>query len=90
MAQAGVGDQRVIGILAVQHVGPPATDRPEQNTSAYSSTANGSGLRDSNARASATNSAVDPTLVVMSPASPSERMSARLRTHPAATRMRRA
>jgi hypothetical protein len=84
-----LGHQRVIGILAVQHIGPPPTNRPTEHLG-VPSTANGSGLRASNARASATNSAVDPTLVVMSQASPSERMSATLRPHPAATRIRRA
>ena len=71
LAEIG-GLQLVVGILAVEHVGPePPTAR--QNISANGSTANGSGFCASNARAVATNNAVEPTLVVMSQLSSSVR-----------------
>src|SRR5271156_1191764 len=50
--------------------GPPTA---RQNNSAYGSTASWSGFCASNARAVATNNAVEPTLVVMSQVSPSLR-----------------
>src|SRR5271166_206267 len=56
--------------------GPPTA---RQNSSAYGSTASGSGFCASSARAVATNSAVEPTLVVISQVSPSLRTQTTLR-----------
>ncbi|COW27384.1 Uncharacterised protein [Mycobacterium tuberculosis] len=55
----------------------PPTAR--QNASAYGSTTSGSDFWASSARAVATNSAVEPTLVVMSQLSPSVRTQSTLR-----------
>jgi hypothetical protein len=63
-------------ISAGMIAGPAEPPTARQNSSAWGSTASGSGFSASSARAVATNNAVEPTLVVMS------RVSSSLRTQP--------